>query len=453
MSHTIAAVSTGNQVSAIGIIRLTGDDCIAVADKVFTLNNQKTLAQAPDRKLMLGELQDKQGRIIDSCCAIVSRGPHSYTGEDTVEFHCHGSPAVLAAGLEALYTAGALPAKRGEFTKRAFLNGKLDLTQAEAVIDLIEADSAEAAANAAGQVEGKLQKKLNPIYNDLTNLCSHFHAVLDYPDEDIEDFGLDAYESGLKADAKALYQLLQTYGQGKILRSGVAAAIVGKPNVGKSSLLNALAGYDRVIVTEVAGTTRDTVEETVKVGSVKLRLIDTAGIRETDDKIEAMGVERSKKAVEDADLVIFVCDGSQPLTADDEAIMDLCTEHENAVALINKTDLGCIVSPSDLPFMNVIEICANTGEGLDQFSDVVDALFGNEMPCDGSILTNARQFDAIRRSYEAMLRSLQGLKLGLTPDMVLIDVEEAMLAMGEVTGATVREDITARIFERFCVGK
>ena len=217
--------------------------------------------------------------------------------------------------------------------------------------------------------------------------------------------------------------------------------------------MNALAGYDRVIVTEVAGTTRDTVEETVKVGSVKLRLIDTAGIRETDDKIEAMGVERSKKAVEDADLVIFVCDGSQPLTADDEAIMDLCTEHENAVALINKTDLGCIVSPSDLPFMNVIEICANTGEGLDQFSDVVDALFGNEMPCDGSILTNARQFDAIRRSYEAMLRSLQGLKLGLTPDMVLIDVEEAMLAMGEVTGATVREDITARIFERFCVGK
>ena len=182
MSHTIAAVSTGNQVSAIGIIRLSGESCVAVADKVFTLNNQKSLLDASDRRLYLGTLHDKQGRVIDQCMAVVSRGPHSYTGEDTVEFHCHGSPAVLAAGLEALYLAGAKPAKRGEFTKRAFLNGKLDLTQAEAVIDLIEADTADAAANAAGQVGGVLQKKLAPIYDDLVNLCSHFHAVLDYPD-------------------------------------------------------------------------------------------------------------------------------------------------------------------------------------------------------------------------------------------------------------------------------
>ena len=185
MSHTIAAVSTGSQVSAIGIIRLSGESCVAVADKVFTLNNQKSLLDTSDRRLYLGTLHDKQGRVIDQCMAVVSRGPHSYTGEDTVEFHCHGSPAVLAAGLEALYLAGAKPAKRGEFTKRAFLNGKLDLTQAEAVIDLIEADTADAAANAAGQVGGVLQKKLAPIYDDLVNLCSHFHAVLDYPDEDI----------------------------------------------------------------------------------------------------------------------------------------------------------------------------------------------------------------------------------------------------------------------------
>ena len=453
MSHTIAAVSTGNVISAIGIIRMTGDDCAAIGGKVFKCASGKPLEEAPNRKLILGQLHDSKGRAIDSCCAIYTRGPHSYTGEDTVEFHCHGSPAVLAAGLEALYIAGAKPAKRGEFTKRAFLNGQLDLTQAEAVIDLIEADTADAAANAAGQVGGVLQKKLDPIYDDLTNLCSHFHAVLDYPDEDIEDFGLSSYESSLRSDAKALHTLLQTYSQGRILRQGVAAAIVGKPNVGKSSLLNALAGYERVIVTEVAGTTRDTVEETVMLGSTRLRLIDTAGIRETDDRIEAMGVQRSKQAVENADLVIFVCDGSKPLTEEDETVIDFCCEHQNAIALINKSDLGNAVEPSDLPFMYVIPICAKTGEGLQQLADLVDELFESNAPCDGSILTNARQADAIRRAYEAMLRALQGLKLGLTPDAVLTDVEEAMEAMGEVTGATVREDITARIFERFCVGK
>ena len=453
MSHTIAAVSTGNVISAIGIIRLTGDDCIAVADKVITLYNKKSLTTAADRKLLLGELRDKEGRTVDQCMVTVSRAPHSYTGEDTVEFHCHGSPAVLAAGLEALYLAGALPAKRGEFTKRAFLNGKLDLTQAEAVIDLIEADTADAAANAAGQVGGVLQKKLDPIYNDLTDLCSHFHAVLDYPDEDIEDFGLENYYGNLRANAKALHALLGTYNQGRIMRSGVAAAIVGKPNVGKSSLLNALVGFDRCIVTDIPGTTRDTIEETAILGKVKLRLIDTAGIRETEDTVEAIGVERSRKAVEDADLVLFVCDGSKPMTSEDEAIIDLCCEHQNAVALINKTDLGCCVQPSDLPFMNVITICAKDGTGLDQLSDLVEVLFENQTPCDGSVLTNARQFDAVRRAYEAMLRALHGLKLGLTPDAVLTDVEEAMNAMGEVTGATVREDITARIFERFCVGK
>ncbi len=453
MSHVIAAISTGASVSAIGIIRLTGNGSIEVAGKVFQLQNGTPLTQAQNRKLMLGTLHDRQGRTIDQCMAVVSRAPHSYTGEDTVEIQCHGSPAVLAAGLEALYLAGARPAARGEFTKRAFLNGHLDLTQAEAVIDLIEAETADAAANAAGQVGGVLQKKLAPIYNHLTDLCSHFHAVLDYPDEDIEDFGLKNYESALKTDAKALYALLNTYGQGRIMRNGVAAAIVGKPNVGKSSLLNALAGYERVIVTEVAGTTRDTVEETVMVGSTRLRLIDTAGIRETSDRIEAMGVERSRKALEEADLVIFVCDGSQPLSEEDQAVIEACCDHENAIALINKCDLGQKIAPSDLPFMNIIEISTVTGAGLDLFADLVDSMFDSETPCDGSILTNPRQFDAIRRAYESMGSALQGLKLGLTPDAVLTDVEAAMESIGEVTGATVREDITARIFERFCVGK
>lgn len=453
MSEVIAAISTGLCVSAIGIIRLTGNGCAKIAGSVFTLNNGCSLEDAPNRKMMLGTLKDKQGRIIDQCMAVFTRGPHSYTGEDTVEFHCHGSPAVLSAGLEALYLAGARPAKRGEFTKRAFLNGQLGLTQAEAVIDLIEADTADAAANAAGQVGGRLQKKLAPIYNDLRDICTHFHAVLDYPDEDIEDFGLQNYSTTLRSTAKELYALLQTYGQGKILRQGVAAAIVGKPNVGKSSLLNALAGYERVIVTEIAGTTRDTVEETVMLGSTRLRLIDTAGIRDTEDKIEAMGVERSKKEAENADLVIFVCDGSEPLTNEDRKVMDVCLDMPNAIALINKSDLGAKVQPSDLPFSTIIPICAKTGEGLTQLADVVNLMFAGNTPCDGSILTNARQYDAIRRAYEAMEQAIRGLQLRLTPDAVLTDVEAAMEAMGEVTGATVREDITARIFERFCVGK
>lgn len=453
MSNTIAAISTGQTVSAIGILRLSGNDCAEIAGSVFTLQNNTPLKEAPNRKLMLGTLRDRNGRVIDQCMAVYTRAPYTYTGEDTVEIQCHGSPAVLAAGLDALFAAGAQPAKRGEFTKRAFLNGQLGLSQAEAVIDLIEAETADAAANAAGQVGGVLQKKLSPIYDNLTNLCSHFHAVLDYPDEDIEDFGLEQYSGTLRSSAKTLYALLQTYGQGRILRQGVTAAIVGKPNVGKSSLLNTLAGYERVIVTEIAGTTRDTIEESVMVGNTRLRLIDTAGIRNTDDRIEAIGVERSKQAVENADLVLFVCDGSKSLTDEDQEVIRVCMDVENAIALINKSDIASVVVPSDLPFMQVIYISAETGEGLDQLADVIDVMFANETPCDGSVLTNPRQFDAVRRAYEAMLNALQGLNLGLSPDAVLTDVETAMAAIGEVTGNTVREDITARIFERFCVGK
>ncbi len=453
MSHTIAAVSTGNQISAIGILRLSGDECARIAGTVFTLDCQIPLQDAPNRKLMLGTLMDKSRRPIDRCMAVYTRAPHTYTGEDTVEFHCHGSPAVLAAALESLFQAGAAPAKRGEFTKRAFLNGKLALTQAEAVIDLIEADTPDAAANAAGQVDGVLQRKLLPIYDSLTDLCSHFHAVLDYPDEDIEDFRLEAYENTLRENAGILQALLQTCGQGRILRQGVCVAIVGKPNVGKSSLLNALAGYERVIVTDIAGTTRDTVEETVMLGATRLRLIDTAGIRDTADTVEAIGVQRAKQAAQSADLVLFVCDGSAPLTQEDRLVMEVCSDAPNAVALINKTDLARQVVPAELPFATVIPVCAKTGEGLSQLADVVDTLFAGNTPCDGSILTNPRQQDAIARAHEAMHGALQSIALGLTPDAVLTDIENAMLAMGEVTGATVREDITARIFERFCVGK
>ena len=453
MSDIIAAVATGSQISAIGIIRLSGPGCIRLAQQVFTAHSGRSLEEVPSHRLTIGSLQDAQGRVIDQCLATVSRAPGSYTGEDTVEFHCHGSPAVLSAGLQSLFHRGARLAGRGEFTKRAFLNGQLDLTQAEAVIDLIESETADAAANAAAQVGGVLKNRLLPIYNDLTDLCSHFHAVLDYPDEDIDDFRLADYHQTLKNHAKTLQALLDSYSQGRILRHGVRTAIVGRPNAGKSSLLNLLAGFDRAIVTDIPGTTRDTVEESVLLGSVRLNLVDTAGIRESNDPIEELGVERSRRAAREAQLCIFVCDGTRPLDAQDEDIMDLCREAPNSIAILNKQDLPSCVEPSDLPFEWIIPMSAKEGTGLQQLRDTIEELFAGSLPPDGSVLTNQRQYQAILRSKDHLSRAMQALRQGLTPDAVLIDVEQAMEALGEVTGGTVREDITARIFERFCVGK
>ena len=453
MSDAIAAIATGNTVSAIGILRLSGPGCAGIAGQVFKPQGGFPLGEAPNRKLVLGTLYDARGRAIDQCMAVYTRAPHSYTGEDTVEIQCHGSPAALAAGLEALFAKGARQAGRGEFTKRAFLNGQMDLTQAEAVIDLIEAETAEAAANAAGQVAGALLQKVDPIYNTLVDLCSHFHAVLDYPDEDIDDFRLVSYENTLRTAEERLRGILATFSRGRILKQGAKAAILGRPNAGKSSLLNALAGYDRVIVTDIPGTTRDTVEERVRVGSTLLRLVDTAGIRETGDQIEALGVTRSLEAAKDADLAIFVCDGSEPLTLEDRKAMEAAQEAREAIALINKSDLPAVVTPGDLPFLYVIPVSAKTGAGLDQLRDCVDGIFGGEAPCDGSVLTNVRQAGALGRAVEALGRAEEALAAGFTPDAVLTDVESAMAAIGEVTGRTIREDITNRIFERFCVGK
>lgn len=451
MSDIIAAIATGAQPCAIGILRLSGEGCAAVAGRVFRLQSGVPLEEAPNRKLCIGTLYDRKGRVIDQALAVYTRAPHSYTGEDTVELQCHGSPAVLAAGLDALFAAGARQAGPGEFTKRAFLNGQMDLTQAEAVIDLIDAETADAAANAAMQVGGAMYRQINPLYEQMVDICSHFHAVLDYPDEEIPDFVLPAQV--LQEISDRLGQLLRGFERGKILRRGVRAVILGRPNVGKSSLLNALAGFERVIVTDIAGTTRDTVEQTVRLGGVLLRLIDTAGIHETADKVEALGVQRSEQAAQDADLALFVCDGAQPLEDADRRAIDTALSAPQAIALINKSDLPQKVLPSDLPFDTILEISAKSGQGLAQLEALISERYAGQVPCDGSILTNTRQAGAVERAQKAVDAALASLRAGITPDAVLVDVEGAMSALGEITGRTIREDITNRIFERFCVGK
>ena len=452
MSDVIAAVATGWQVSAIGIIRMSGSGCIEVAKKVFT-PKFSSVDDAKDRTLLLGHMADKHGRLIDEVLLTISHAPNSYTGEDTAEFQCHGSPAVLTAGLESLFAAGARQAGPGEFTKRAFLNGRMDLTQAEAVIDLIHAESTEAAANAAGQLGGTMLRRIDPIYNKLTDIMAHFHAVLDYPDEDIDPFELSAFRTDLFHAKKNLENLLSTYSRGQVIRHGIRAVIVGKPNAGKSSLLNSLAGFDRVIVTDIAGTTRDSVEETIKLGRHTIRLVDTAGIRRTDDQIEQLGVERAEAAAAEANVAFYICDGSTELTQEDLRAQTAALEAPRSIAIINKQDLTQKVRPSDLPFEWVVPFCAKTGEGLDQLECALDHLFDDSLPCDGSILTNARQADAVSRAVDAISAAMDSMQACLTPDAVLVDVETAMEALGEVTGQTMREEITNRIFERFCVGK
>ena len=453
MAHPIAAIATGLVRSGIGILRMSGDGCIDLANRVFALYNGQALSSLPDRKLACGTLFDAQNRPIDEAMVFVSHVPHSYTGEDTVEFQCHGSPAVLTAGLSALLSNGFHQAGPGEFTKRAFLNGQMDLTQAEAVIDLIDAETADAAANAAGQVAGVLRKQLDPIYDSLMDICSHFHAVLDYPDEDIEPFRLQAYADTLNSASKKLDMLLSSCRRGNFIKNGVQTAILGAPNAGKSSLLNALAGFDRVIVTDIPGTTRDAVEQTVTLGRHLLRLLDTAGIRDTSDTVEHLGVERSFQAAQSCQLAFFVVDGSKPLTPEDEAAMDAALQAPEAIAILNKQDLPCVIDPCELPFSYVIPVSCAKQAGLDLLEQALDMVFDDEAPCDGSILTNARQADAIAKSRASIEAARSSLRLGMTPDAVLVDVEAAMEALGEATGRVVREDITNRIFERFCVGK
>lgn len=454
----IAAIATGASPTAIGIVRVSGDGCFALCDRVFRAVNGRPFHDQKARNMAFGDMLDAQGRCIDHGLAVRFPAPHSYTGEDSAEFHCHGSPVVLRELLSALFAAGARQAGPGEFTKRAFLNGRLDLTEAEAVVDLIGSETAAAARNAAAQLSGSLRRDFQAVTDTLLDITTRFYAVVDYPDEDIPDIHPEEVSAALTAAGNTLRRLLATCGRGRVLKNGVATAIIGRPNAGKSSLLNALAGYERAIVTDIPGTTRDTVEESVVCGGVRLRLIDTAGIHDTEDTVEKLGVERSRQAAAAADLILAVVDGSAPMTGEDREILDLARRSGKPfLVILSKLDLGtpspiCLEGTDGHP-VTAIQLSSRTGEGLDVLEDTVAALFPAGDAPDGSILTNERQEDAARRALSAVERAAAALAEGFTPDAILTDAEEALDALGELTGRTAREEIVSGIFSRFCVGK
>ena len=451
---TIAAIATGNQVSAIGIVRVSGPDSIALMDEVFAPADGRPMSSHGDRQLVYGKLCDG-GRALDYCLCTISRAPRSYTGEDTAELQCHGSPVVLGEALSALFKRGARQAGPGEFTKRAFLNGRMDLTQAEAVIDVIEAETAAAAENAAGQLAGAVTRRTDAVYALLTDILAHFAAALDYPDEDIEPFELADYASRLEGAVSELEALLASFERGRVLREGLRAALAGRPNVGKSSLMNALLGWERAIVTDIPGTTRDTIEEKLLLGGVLLRLTDTAGLRSADGEVERLGVRRALAAAENSDLVLAVFDGSEPLGDADDETLAVAGRAKRAVAVINKCDLPQKLDKGALPgyFAAVVPLSAKTGAGLERLAETMCRLYPQPETPSGELLTNSRQAEAVGRALASLRELLAAMRKGVTPDAVLTEAEAALSALGELNGRSVADDVTERIFSRFCVGK
>ena len=461
---TIAALSTPAAPGAIGILRLSGPRALEIVRACFRPLGRRELTEHPPRTLVYGDLLDSGGVPIDRALCTYSLGPASYTGEDTAELHCHGSPMVLTLGLEALFAQGARQAGPGEFTRRAFLNGKLDLTQAEAVGDLLEASSQEGVRQAAGQLSGALSQKIEEIYSALVDVMAHFHAVLDYPDEDIDPFTREELARTLDDQEGALRKLVASGARGVQLVQGLACPILGRPNAGKSSLLNALAGYDRAIVTDIPGTTRDTVEVQIQVNGLPVRLIDTAGIREGGDPVEQLGVERSWQTLASANLILLVWDSSTPFTQEERRLLLECLSEADTILVENKCDLpvqplpGLELTEELAEHLHRVPISARTGAGLDRLEAVMAQLARDFFPraqgeAYGQLLTNERQVQAAARAREAVERAREALEEGVTPDALLTDVEEALEDLGELTGQSVREDITDRIFSRFCVGK
>lgn len=455
MADTIAAIATPAAPAGLGVLRLSGDDALAVAGRVFRpADPRRAPERLPGYTAAYGHVFDAEGDI-DDCVLLVFRAPHSYTGENVAELSCHGGLYLLRRVLRACLSAGARPATAGEFTRRAFLSGKMDLTQAESVMDLIAADGRLAARTALAAREGGTHRRLLEVRERLLDAAAQFSAYVDYPDDDIPALTPQALGETLDAAGSALRALIDGFDAGRVLREGVDTAIVGSPNVGKSTLMNRLAGHERSIVTDIAGTTRDVVEESVRVGEVTLRLADTAGLRATADPVERIGVERAERRMARAALVLAVFDGSRPLTDGDIALADRAAEHA-AVAVINKADLPRRLDRAvlDRRFMHVVEVSARDGAGVDALADAVMAVTGIER-LDGAepLLTTERQRACAARALSCVDEAREALMLGMTPDIVSIGVTAAIGAIDELTGQRATESVVDAVFARFCVGK
>jgi tRNA modification GTPase len=456
---TISAVATAVGEGGIGIIRLSGRNAISIAVKLFRSKNGKAIESIESHKAVYGHVIDPgEQRIIDEALLLIMRAPHSYTCEDVVEIHCHGGPVPLRNILGLTLSAGARLAEPGEFTKRAFLNGRLDLTQAEAVIDVIRAKTDASLKLAVGHLSGQFTEKIRELRHTVLSMIAHLEAAIDFPEEDIEELAAQEVARQTEATIQKIDQLLATANTGRILRDGLETVIIGKPNVGKSSLLNALVKEKRAIVTDIPGTTRDIIEEFVNIVGVPLKIIDTAGIRETDDLVEKIGVERAKEWMSRADLILLMLDASLPLTGQDTELLGLLKDRP-VVLLINKSDLPAALDEQRLtamlPGKPVIKLSVLEGTGLEELEQLIVQLVygGNIQQREGTYVNNVRQANLLRQANQHLQEVLNTIALNMPPDCMVVDLRAAWDKLGEVTGDTVGEDIIDQIFTQFCIGK
>ena len=454
MSKTIAAIATGNSAGGIGVIRISGDDAVAIADKVFRPVDNSLLAQLKGYRAKFGNIII-DNEAMDNAVALVFRAPKSYTGEDVVEISVHGGLLIVEKTLQAVLDAGASPAQAGEFTKRAFLNGKMDLTQAESVANLISSQGETALKASFNALQGALSNKINSVLQSLLDCSALMAAWVDYPDEEIPELSDTQLEETL-TDAKAqLGELLDNYESGQTITNGIDTAIVGRPNVGKSRLMNMLTGSDKSIVTHIEGTTRDIVEESVRLGSVVLHLRDTAGLRDSNDVVESIGIQKAYKALDDAQLVLAVFDSSQQLTDFDNDLIDRC-KGKKSVAVINKTDLDSNADLSKVQdaFDNIVYISAKNNQGHKELTDAVSKLLGvADFDSTAPLLANARQKQNCQKAYDCVEEALNACMLGMTFDAINVMIDSAAEELLSLTGKKATEEVVNNIFSKFCVGK